>query len=343
MKKAFLSTAFLAITILVAAQAPIVLQNGNDVMLHTKLDTIVKYANNGSTIYLPGGNVLLSASLVIDKEVHIIGAGHYPDSSAATSVTFLSGGDILFTNGSSGSTITGIYFYNNLYLARDAADMVQYINVTRCNLNVVALGFHINARNTLNSNIRFAENVFRSIMYGADAQYCLFEKNIFDERIYHLNGGTEFINNIFNYYYPTSSYEVFGDCSGLIVSNNIFTRDTHGLSSSQLNNNIFSVNIGSLPGGTNLGEGNIGNQNPSEVFVDFNGVAFSYSADLHLKEGSPGILGGTDGTHIGIYGTPNPYKPSAVPHNPHIRYINIGRESVNGFLPVEIHVGAQEN
>jgi hypothetical protein len=340
MKKLLFLFGFAALFVQSFAQAPIVLQDGDEIFTSSRLDTIIAHAKDGNSIYLPGGNVILYDEIYIDKQLYIYGAGHYPDSSAATQVTFVSGDKIFFRKGGSRSTLTGIYFNDDLYLSKTLADTVSYISITRCNLNQIIFGSGNTIRNTGNSNIYIAENVIRSKVYGADAQYCLFEKNIFNETINYFTNNCIFQNNIFLYTY--SVYDPFKDCNGLIVNNNIF-RDYHGLSNSQVYNNIFTINLVGAPGGTNIGSGNIGNLALADIFEDFTGSIFSYDADFHLKAGCPGINGGTDGTDIGIYGTLNPYKPSAVPVNPHIRKVVIATESQNGFLPVEISVAAQDN
>ena len=340
MKKLFFLLVLTAVYLQSFSQAPIVLQDGDEIFTHSRLDTIIAHAKDGNSIYIPGGTIMLTSELYIDKELHIYGAGHYPDSSAATQVTFVSGANTFFRKGASRSSITGVYFNNDLYLSKLAEDTVSYISITRCSLNNLMLGSGSGARNTGNSNIYIAENVVRSNIYGADAQYCLFEKNIVNLQINYFTNNCTFQNNIFNY--SGASYDPFKDCNGLVVNNNFF-RDYHGLSNSQVNNNIFTINISGAPGGTNIGSGNIGNLVQSEVFANFTLTVFSYDADFHLKEGCPGINGGTDGTDIGIYGTPNPYKPSAVPVNPHIRKVMIATESQNGLLPVEISVAAQDN
>jgi hypothetical protein len=339
MKKQIFLLVLSVTSMLLQAQAPIVLQSGDNVFLHSRLDTIISHAQSGDDIYLPGGNVVLRSELRIDKEVHIYGAGHYPDSSKATSVTFITGGHIRFLPGSSKSTLTGIYQYNELLFGLNATDTLQYIDVTRCNLGWVRLGYISSQRNTNNSYIKFSENVIRQGITGADAQYCLFEKNIIDGQITYFTGNITFSNNIFNYY--SGSYSVFNYCDGVIVSNNVFTRDTHGLSSSLINNNLFVVAQADEPGGTNLGSGNIGSQPLESVFVNFNGTNFSYDSNFHLKEACAGIGAATDAYDIGIYGTESPYKPSAVPVNPHIRVVRVAKESVNGLLPVEVEVSAQ--
>ena len=114
MRQLLILSFILALHFQARSQSPIVLEDGENIFVHARLDTIINWAKDGNTIYLPGGNVNLSNNLTIDKEVHIIGAGHYPDSSSATSVTFISGANIYFATGSSRSSLTGVYLYNDL-------------------------------------------------------------------------------------------------------------------------------------------------------------------------------------------------------------------------------------
>lgn len=340
MKKIIIALVSGFLSLSVSAQAPIVLQDGENTYISSNIDSIMAHAQDGSSIYLPGGNVILTKPWLINKKVHIFGAGHYPDSSAATSQTLISGNIIRFVPGSSGSSLTGFYFNSDIYFGEAATDVVQFIDVSRCNLSAVFLGYNSTAHGSLASNIRFAENVIRGRVNASEAQYCLFENNIIDGQLSSFIQNASFFNNIFNYYY--SYYDVFANSSGLIVNNNIFSRDNPGLSASQINNNIFNVNINGAPGGDNIGSGNIGNQSPALTFESSDGVNFKYTDNYSLKEGSPGIGAGTDGTDIGIYGGVNPYKPSAVPSNPHIRKVNIAKETENGVLHVEITAAAQD-
>lgn len=341
MKKLFITLFAGCISWSLFAQAPIILQDGENTYISSSIDSIMAHAVDGASVYLPGGNVILTKPWNINKKLHIFGAGHYPDSSAATSLTLISGNIIRFVPGSSGSSLTGFYFNSDVYFGEAATDVIQFVDVSRCNLNSVYLGHHSSARGSLSTNIRFAENVIRNRVNGSDAQYCLFENNIIDGQLSSFIQNANFFNNIFTYYY--SYQDVFANSSGLVVNNNIFTRDYHGLTASQINNNIFSVNINGAPGGDNIGSGNIGSQSAAQIFINSDGINFKYSDDFRLKEDSPGITGGTDGTDIGIYGGVNPYKTSAVPSNPHIRKVNIAKETKSGVLHVEITAAAQEN
>ncbi len=341
MKTNIFIAGFLMVAAMAFSQGQIVLQDGDNIFVHNRLDTIMGRAKDGNFIYLPGGNIVLTTTLVINKSVHIYGAGHYPDSSAATSVTYISGSNIVIGEEGDGTTLTGFYFANEIALGTSTQDTVQFIDISRCNLANLRLGYTSGQRNSGQTNIRVAECVIRGVISGADAQFCLFENNIIEGSISYFTGNVSFVNNVFNYYY--SAYDVFQSCTGIVVNNNIFARDSHGLTGSQLNNNIFTVNVVGAPGGTNIGDNNIGNQLLSDIFVNFDGSIFNYSLDYHLKEGSAGIGAATDGLDIGLYGGLNSYKPSAVPANPHIRYVNIPRQSTNGKLQVEVHAAAQDN
>ena len=71
---------------------------------------------------------------------------------------------------------------------------------------------------------------------------------------------------------------------------------------------------------------------------------YQYTDDLHLAVGSGGIGAADDGTDIGLYGSGSPYKPGAVPFNPHFRAAVIAPSTnANGDLPVNIRVAAQPN
>jgi hypothetical protein len=62
----------------VSAQQLIARQNGGTPHFHTELDDAVNQAVNGDTLYLPGGYFPLTVQ--IDKELHIVGEGHNPES-----------------------------------------------------------------------------------------------------------------------------------------------------------------------------------------------------------------------------------------------------------------------
>ena len=324
----------------VNAQRSIIIQNNDKVFESMKIATIIDNTEDGDTIYLPGGPIVLTGYWDIDKEVHIIGAGHYPDSTRATFETKISGGHIRFMQGSDNSSITGVYQDNDIIIGSTATDSISNISITRSTMSNLYLGYTGAFRNAKNAYLNISENVIRGGIIGCDAQHILIEKNIINGRMDNFTDNAVFNNNIF--YYGSSSYDVFRSCTGLVVNNNIFVRDYHGLASSVINNNLFTANY-TVISGSNMGSGNIVNNQLDSLFITSESTtAFSYDKDYHLHPSCDGIGAGTDGNDVGIYGTSNPYKEGAVPFNPHIRFVNVQSETDNGLLPVEIHVGAQE-
>ncbi len=70
------------------AQKVIVVQHNGTPDFYTTLNEAISGASNGDTIYLPGGQTEIGFDLIIDKELHIIGAGYRSDSSAQQTELF---------------------------------------------------------------------------------------------------------------------------------------------------------------------------------------------------------------------------------------------------------------
>jgi len=139
---------------------------------------------------------------------------------------------------------------------------------------------------------------------GGAINYSLFENNIFLDNYNNSISGSIFFNSF---------------------KNNLFFRTT---------------NLGS----SNFGIGNLVNQPQSSVFINQTGNTFDYAHDYHINPDSPAKNTGTDGTDIGIYGGPFPWKEGSVPFNPHIQSLIIdSKTDKDGNLNVKIKVQAQEH
>jgi len=92
-----------------------------------------------------------------------------------------------------------------------------------------------------------------------------------------------------------------------------------------------------------LRTGNIFLADASSIFVKQSGTTFDYNHNYALKPTAPGKNAGDDGTDVGIYGSTNPYKTSALPSNPHISFKDIPASTLpNGTIPLKIRVTAQD-
>jgi hypothetical protein len=325
----FLSLLF-AINI-VDGQNLITVQNGGEPRFYSKIESAFSEAQNGDTIYLPGGGY---SSISISKRVHIIGAGHHPDSAKVTSRTIIS--NVYLQDGSDYGSLCGIH--NGVLTYSDG--VVGY-SITRCNIWTIGPAQSI----------------------GADQSYWLI-KECFISGL-DLRGSTHLISN--NIIYQ------FARVSNSKIANNIFSNLSSSIASFQGNdniilNNIFPHTTNPSPGSgnkfyhnvnwgvngvknTNQGYGNIITpQYPLDsIFVLFpnvvNGVVQDlYGGDFHLKQNSVLKNTGTDGTDIGIYGGAFPWKEGSVPFNPHFQRVQISPKTDNqGNLNVSIKVSAQDH
>ncbi len=319
----------------------------------TRLDSAVVHSANGDYIYLPGTALMNIGTLVINKGVHIIGAGIYPDSCFATGTTFLTG-NITIVSGADNGSLQGFILTGTLAFGTTQANQhVSSYFVSRCNLNTIYLSN--NGTDTTTSSFLFRENIIRGHVYGGHSN-ASFRHNIFDGQLNYFYGATFLHNNFLwgsnktlNMYVKNSTF-----------SNNIFKNPCvayYGWIPIQCTDNNYFYNLFNGPIGfyydyygscmANLnGFGNLsGNHEnvPNEqIYTSQSGNVYDIHHNYHLIAGSPGINGGSDGTDCGIYGG-DPFKDGMLPVNPHIRFKYVaGSTSPSGTLNIHFKVAAQE-
>ncbi len=325
----------------VKAQNLIAVQHGNNASFYTNLDSAVTYAQNGDYIYLSGGAFAVSDNyLIINKELHIIGVGHNPDSTIATGMTKINA-TIYFVSGANNSSLEGLYLNggNIKSLSHTGIQQdVDNISIKRCHINgSITLSW-------LSTNWVVTENFIDAEVWGAYntssyAQGNYFSNNIFGSTVNYFGPNNHFKNNII--LYPSGSFVGITSC---VFENNICFVNPSGIISCTFNNNYF-INLYNFPvdciGINNFG-GTVWLYN---IFVNYGGNAsLYYNYDYHLISSFPGKNAGTDGTDIGIYGGMFPWKDGSLPPNPHIQQKIIQQSTnANGSLPVNIKVAAQEH
>jgi len=144
--------------------------------------------------------------------------------------------------------------------------------------------------------------------------------------------------------------------SDVIIENSIFIEtdiEAEDIIDSDFSNNIIFNGTGDpIPFNTNdnTGSGNLDNTNPQFISYDaFSGFGYSPidTEDWHLSSGSPGILYGTDGTDVGIYGGQTPWpEVSGYTGRPSMPVITLfqllnGVVSPDGELEFEIEATTQ--
>lgn len=328
----------------------IVVQGSGAPQVFTEVSTAIAAAQNGDKLYFSGGTHLSPTSIIIDKELHLIGAGIHPDSTSTTSTTTLStlSGSIHITTPASGSTFTGLVF------SPAASDM--QIGTSPADDDATGLLFE---------RCRWVKNmVLSSGSQGGSSS--TFNECIFDNVIvygWNLGNGAEFDRCIF---YSNGSWGIHNvapltvdhcvflnsrvcrDSPGAIVGNSISTSANDGQfyqsGGSTITNCIFTngdPTANSNAGGFVFTDNQVGVP-LSPLFVSEVDGVFQFTDNLEMEVGSPGIGAADDGTDAGIHGSSTPYKLGAVPYNPHFRSATIAPATdANGDLPVSIRVAAQ--
>jgi hypothetical protein len=319
MKAIFFTSAIFFLTVIgLNAQNLIAVQNAGTPSFFLKIADAIESAQDGDTIYLPGGSF---GECTINKRLHLVGVGHHPDSTKATLMTYIPG--VSFDPGSDGSTLTGIRTIN-LSIGNNI-DEIKNLIISRCYIGNCYIYLKC-------SNITFVQNIIKTVG-GSDNRDISFSNN----KIGSL-GGFEYCsirNNIILYISYSITLSVF--------ENNFIgsTYSSYYLQSNIINNNIsysgFDITT------QNVGANNLFYQEAGSIFVKEDSD-FEYGNDYHLKSGCEGKNAGKDGTDMGIYGGTFPWKEGSLPFNPHYQRINISPTTDNnGNLNVNIKVAAQEH
>jgi hypothetical protein len=356
----------LALAAATQAQLPrIVVQGAGAPQVFTDLTAAIAAAQPNDVLYCSAGTFSYTGGMQIDKPLHFIGAGIHPDSTAATGTTsFYRGGGgtdpLYILQSASGSTFTGIYFDNNyggnsnwrmIAYGTDATnDQAGNILFQRCRFRSSRIDLAYDISNSSPAMTGLTTTLDECIISaaiqvgnrGIVATRCIFDQ-----------AGTMTYNNAG---FTTVDHCVFistrvGDCYTAQISNTIFTGNNGG------NFSFFCGECGGATvtnilngfeywayGGNNtmtlVNSQQITNATP--LFVSESNFQYEFSDDLHLAAGSPAIGFANDGTDAGIYGSSSPYKPGAVPYNPHFLQSTIApATNSNGALPVNIKVAAQ--
>lgn len=319
----------------VSAQTPkIVVQGSGAPEVFSSMVDAIGAATATDIIYLSGGEFQLVGEVLVDHEVHIVGAGCHPDSAGLTGVSsFIGTGRLVFTTPGSNSSVTGVLFNvwpaagqflygqsgqnngdcTNMLFARCAFYGPLWLQGTSTTTYVdcyVAGGI------TSAEPVTIAQ--FNNCVV-ANATSTAFATVNFDHCI-HLNAGGG--GNFMSYQNCIVALSTLGGINYAVAwTNCLFYNVTP-----------FTQNVNACV---------FTNDNP---FVDNPNVNFDWADDLRVMAGSQGVGLATDGTDVGIFGGPTPFKPGFVPYNPHYTQLQIApATNANGELPVNITVVRQTN
>ncbi|MDD3080549.1 MAG: hypothetical protein PHH37_15815 [Paludibacter sp.] len=337
-------TVFMAlfIAMFASAQSVFVVQNDTSSSAYLTLQAAVDAAIPGDYIYIPGGNFTIG-DLQIDKQLHIIGAGHYPDSTQATGRTNLAG-NIIFNTGADHSTLQGIYLENDISFGKDIDHgVVSNVFISRCNVNKLYFTYKGSpSTNCGASNVYVKDCIIRGDLSGGYSYGHVVENTILSGCLNYISGNFQFRNCIFT----NMSYYLLYNVSSTLFSNCIIPSAGYLIWSNPAKCTFNNCVMNNYWGGRT--EANFYDclylEDVKTVFKDVPEYKFDYKYDFHLNDSTIANTAGTNGTQCGIYGGENPFKEGGVPINPHIQFKKIPNSTDSqGKLNIEVRVKAQEN
>ncbi len=339
MKRTFFLLIVTIISVSVFAQKQVALHsNGTTSIFASQTAFIDAYtaAQNGDTIYLPGG--VFDAPGYIEKQLTILGAGYNPDSTQATYQTKING-NFSFTENAAGSFIQGIYFIGTVSVSSNHP--FSNSTIQRCYFNSQ---FNVDGGTNYTQNLTLVENVFMSTCIFRNVNNSLFSNNIFLDNIRYTNS-IEISNCIFlRGPYSYTDYGVIRDGNGTTVKDCIFIKPSgqmfSGCSNFTLDYCLFAFSP-SIPASF-ITNSNYESVDISTLFINQTDYTFDFTQDYHLVD--PVSYPGTTGYPIGIYFGLFPFKDGGIPMNPHIITKSVDSSTdTDGNLNVNFQVGAQQN
>jgi len=268
------------------------------------------------TLYFEGSTVSYG-DIIVTKPLTVIGPGYFLNENPQTQSTAISAkfGKVIYNSGSTGSVITGVNIQSSMTISE------SNISVIKCLLNGTI---------TLNSSLSSIVSIFifsnymttgitssgsNSISSVLICNNHISNKDCCNSIVFDTNVSGEIKNNILDWNIDVSNFK---------MSNNIVS------GSVSRNNNTFYNNIGK---GTQFPTGNYNQQNVimTDVFVGATGN--STDGQWQLKEYSPALGAGNDGTDCGMFGGSSPYVLSGLPSIPAIYEITMPAtgDNINGI------------
>lgn len=314
---------------------------------YTTIAAAISAATSGDTILIQGSPTAYNENPTTTKSLTFIGAGYNPQSTSGYH-TILNG-QITFGNNTSNSAVigienVGIVFTNNF--------AVSNFLISRCLLNSGANAFSGGGSIAVNGVIIEHCIIFGNMIQLSDfpaiVRNCIFMSAGY---INGLGSGTAvhtIKNNLWLCYNP------FANVRNCLVENNIFFNclpDNTTLNCTFNNNYVYGVST--LPFGSNIGSGNITNQNNNYATFtacgQITGLSYILSTDWRPLNTSACYNGGTDGKDIGptggtnsIYLYPTPYPLTGEPATPQVQTISIPVSSVPAGGTLNINVKARK-
>jgi hypothetical protein len=303
----------------------------------TTFEAAVAGASAGDTLYMEGSNFTYG-ECTLTKPLVIIGPGYYLTENDSTQVSNLEANfeSFYIDSTASGSQIYGCHFDDNV---RISGSNVIFARNWIYGESGYGQGIYVGHDNDV-VNCSIIQNFCNNIeggyySYDPVAHNTLIANNI-------IYGSIDFNSNATNVIYNNVVHTKISVYNS-IVKNNIQYASGYGTFGFVENEGIifeYNMTIEATPP---PGTGNIANIDPVEIFADYEEtLGFSTDGKWQLKEGSPAIGAGENGTDCGAFGGTSPYILSGLPAVPHIYEALVPTSgSAASGLPVTIKVKSQ--
>jgi hypothetical protein len=291
---------------------------------YAQINAAITAASPGDTIYVSGTTVVYN-NVTITKSITLIGPGKYSQTQYQFPATI---SNIQVGSGIGNIKIRGFEITSGITASN--LNGTHDLEISNCLL--LGLIDFSNCTNTYNVNVKnniinSSANVlwFTGVTSAAGNYNFMIENNIIKGSFFALTlAGTIIQHNIF---IGNGTTAFNNACANFNIKNNIFygVHPLSNVSACVYENNISYNNsiVYPLMGGTNLD-----NIDPLFVNVPNQGI-FNIGNNYHLLSNSPGVVGATDLTDIGIYGgSANMSTSLETQHVPVIRIMNVTNSSV---------------
>ena len=331
MKRVLLTIALVisAIVTVKAQQIAVVSQSGS-ASIYKTFPEAVEGATPGSTVYLPGGGIVLTDTLRIYKRLTIIGVGYNIASGHADGFTTIQG-NVNFLEGSSGSIIEGCHISGGVNIG--TADFaVKSVTVKYCNLGYITI------KNRECSDVVINQNYIRG-----NSNFGYSNARVTNNIMYHttmnLDGGVfsynVYISQMHQYSRLGKPYTEWDSPQGFsnsIISYNCLIQ-CGGWSPGSGSQAFGNLHDGTISG---FEDGNTKISSFSGVFVYYNGSValtsnFHFTEEYQEYENKVGIYAGSG------------FNDSGLPPVPYISYKYVpDHTDSDGNLNIKIRAKASE-
>lgn len=323
------------------ANGYVTLQSGNTHSFYSTIVQAYEAAQDGDVIIIPGGTYTMPPN--IEKALSFIGAGYDPRYSSATGITTISNEFFVKHNNVS---MEGLYMPVRFFLEAPDANGVRVLRnivISRCRFLEIRKGYDLD-------QVVIKECVFGRITTFSGYHFGnMVVSNSFIERpLGNLHGVASYATNIVfqnNVFLTEDHFSFMHSCT---FRNNIFVL-WNGQIALLASNNIMLNNIFVPDANFNtsvvVNENNQGGVSLDALFTSFQAEdqwKYDFSVVYELRDGSPALGAGTDGTACGVWGGQYPWKRNAVSILPHIQEMVIAPvTNLGGKLQIECKVEAQ--